>query len=131
MEPRAGYNEAFSKIKAIKASVGGYFGGYYGVTIDLSNLETTWSFNEGKSEKISKKCIQITTANNIIKQLKIINLLDWKAKYIETGICDGTQWSVEILIAGRTIRKYGDNKFSDEWDLFCKLIKRITNRQFR
>jgi len=35
--------EAYRKIKTINVSVGGYFGGYYDVTIDLTNLETTWS----------------------------------------------------------------------------------------
>ena len=34
-------DEAYGKIKTIKASVGGYFGGYYDVTVDFDNLQTT------------------------------------------------------------------------------------------
>ena len=55
-------DEAYDKIKAIKASVGGYFGGYYDVTIDLTHLETTWSFIEGELEETSKKSIRVSTA---------------------------------------------------------------------
>ncbi len=34
---------AYCIIKTTNASVGGYFSGYYDVTIDVTNLETTWS----------------------------------------------------------------------------------------
>jgi len=123
-------DEAYRKLKTIIASVGGYFGGYYEVIIDLTNLETTWRFNEGGTEETSKKTIRVSTAQAFIEELKMINLLNWKPKYIETGVCDGTQWSVEILTDGRTIKKYGDNQFPEEWELFCRLIRRTTNRKF-
>ncbi|MDD2586509.1 MAG: hypothetical protein PHT79_10185 [Syntrophomonadaceae bacterium] len=45
-----------------------------------------------------------------------MDVLNWKSKYVEPGICDGTQWSVEIVRDERNIKKYGDNKFPDEWD---------------
>ena len=90
-------DEAYSEINTIKASVGGYFGGYYEVTIDLRDHETTWKFNEGAAEETSKKSIRVSTAEAFVEELKKLNLLKWKAKYIETGVCDGTQWSVEIL----------------------------------
>ena len=72
--------------KAIKASVGGYFGGYYDVTIDLRNHETTWNFYEGGTEETSKKSIRVSTAEVFLEELKILNLLNWKAKYIELGV---------------------------------------------
>ena len=42
--------------KTIKASVGGYFGGYNDATIDFINLETTWSSSiiEGSKIKLSR-----------------------------------------------------------------------------
>jgi len=123
-------DEAYRKIKTIKASVGGYFGGYYDVTIDLKNLETTWSFTEGELEETSKETIK-ATVEALIEKLKMIHLLNWKAKYIETGVCDGTHWSVEIHTVGRIIKKHGVNMFPEEWELFCWLIRAITNRKFR
>ncbi len=42
------------------------------------------------------------------------------------------EWNrVEIITDGRTVRKYGDNKFPEEWKQFCKMIKRITGKEFR
>jgi hypothetical protein len=123
-------DEAYRKIKTIKASVGGHFGGYYDVTIDLTNLATTWSFIEGEIEKTSKKSIRVSTAEAFMEKLKMMDLLNWKAKYIEPGVCDGTHWSVEILTDCRTIRKHGDNMFPEKWELFCRLIRRITSRRF-
>lgn len=125
-------DEGYSKIRKIKASVGGYFGGYYDVTIDLVNRKTTWSFWGGgreKSEKISS--IRPSTVKKIIEQLKATNILDWQSKYIQPGVCDGTHWGVEIFTDGRAIRMHGDNEFPEEWDLFCRTIRKIIRKQFR
>ena len=89
------------------------------------------SFNEGETQKTSKRSIQVSTSQAFIEKLKMVNLLNWKAKYTEVGVCDGTHWSVEIFTAERTFKKYGDNMFPLEWEAFCKAIGRITNRKFR
>lgn len=121
----------YNKIKTIKASVGGYFDGYYNVEIDLLNCTSTWSHWEGcNEEKFINKKFEKIDLNNFIEQLKIINLLNWKAKYIEPGVCDGTQWRIEIITTDRIIKKYGDNKFPDEWDMFCSLVRDVTNKKF-
>lgn len=123
---------AYSRIKAIKASVGGYFGGYYNVDVDLVDSKVAWSrWGGGKDEKTILKTIRVASANKFVEQLKMLNLLNWKAKYIEHDVCDGTQWSVEIITAGRTFRKVGDNQFPEEWDQFCKTVSKLTNNVFR
>jgi hypothetical protein len=125
---------AYSNIKTIKASVGGYFGGYYNIEIDLVNLKITWIHwggEEVEEEKTTNKTIRLATAKKFIEQLKMVNLLNWKAKYIEPGICDGTQWDVEIITDGRTIKKHGNNMFPGEWDVFCRYIRAISGKGFR
>lgn len=125
-------DSAYSKIIAIKASVGGYFGGYYNVEIELNNLKTTWTHGgHGKEEETIHKKIRAATATRFIEQMKMVDLLNWKSKYIEPGVCDGTQWGVEIVTDVRTISKYGDNKFPDEWDMFCKSVSSLTGRKFK
>ena len=122
---------AYNKITSIKASVGGYFGGEYDVEVDLVNLKTRWSHQGGGLEEESvSKTIRESTANKFVEQLKVVDLLNWKAKYIEPGVCDGTQWSVEITVNEKTMNIYGDNKFPKEWDMLCKLIRKITNKKF-
>ena len=124
-------DSAYDKIKEIKASVGSFFGGNYDVDIDLMTRKVTWKKSGRGGEEKIHKIIRSTTAKRFIEELKIANLLDWKGEYIESDICDGTQWHVEIIRVGRSIKKVGDNKFPDEWDFFCKSIARITGKQFR
>ena len=123
--------EAYNKIKMIKTSVGGFFGGFYYVEMDLENRKISWSYSGSGENETIHKSIRVDTVKKFIEQLKMIDLLNWKAKYIEPGVCDGTQWSVEIINDRRTIRKHGDNKFPDEWVVFCKMISKITGNKFR
>lgn len=102
---------AYGQIRGLKASVVGYFGGYYHVTIDLTNLKTMWLFKEGGSEETSTRSIRNKTAEEFIKCLKEIDLLNWKARYIEPGICDGTQWSIEIITSRRTVKSMATISF--------------------
>lgn len=60
----------------------------------------------------------------------MVNILDWKSKYIATAILDGTHWSVEIFSNSRKIRKCGENRFPKEWNLFSSSIKHITGNGF-
>lgn len=127
---RTSIEKAYSEIIGIKASVGGYFGGYYEVAIDFQSRKLKWSHLCVSSEDYYKKTIRQNTLDKFIDELKILDLLNWKAKYIESGIYDGTQWSLEIFKSGRTIKKYGDNKFPDEWNDFCRLIRKTANKEF-
>ena len=119
-------NHAYNEIKGIKASVGGYFSGYYEVEIDFESRLLTWSHFGDYYEKTIRKDSLV----RFIKFLKMINVLNWKSRYIEPGICDGTQWSIELKRNGRNIRKYGDNKFPDGWDEFCRLIRGVSGKSF-
>jgi hypothetical protein len=116
---------------AINASVGWYFGSYYHVDIDLTRRRVTWSHWDGEKKDTIQKTIRPTIAKTFIDKLKLLNLLDWKAKYIEPRVCDGTHWSVELIKDGRNIKKYGDNKFPHEWDVFCSIIRWLVNKEFR
>lgn len=121
---------AYRRIKGLKASVGGFFGGYYKVEIDLAALQVRWSSEGGLESDKAEKSIRRATTDTIIEEMKMVNLLDWKRKYIEPGVMDGTSWSVEIIRDGRNIHKSGSNKFPEEWELFCSSIRKITERDF-
>lgn len=122
---------AYDKIKMIKASVGGFYGGYYDVEIDLENFKTVWShWGGGHEEETVRKTIRRPTADKLKEQLRSMNLLNWKAKYEEPGVCDGTHWSLKIVTSAKTIRKHGNNKFPGEWEQFCKLMSETTKKRF-
>lgn len=121
----------YSKITRLTAYVGGHFGTSYRAVIDLANLETMWASYDSGLEENSRKSIRSSTARRFTDQLKAINLLDWKGAYLEPNAYDGTQWSLEIVVDGRTIQKHGSNQFPEEWDSCCRLIRGITKRRFR
>ncbi|WP_051188615.1 hypothetical protein [Proteocatella sphenisci] len=123
-------DKAYNEIIRIKTSVGGYFGGYFEVDIDYENRKLKWSHLCAGAEDYYEKTIRQNTLYKFIDELKMLNLLDWKSKYIEPDVCDGTQWSLEIIKSGRNIKKYGDNKFPDEWDDFCRLIRNVSGNVF-
>jgi hypothetical protein len=125
-------NKTYQQIKGIKAFVGGYFGGSYLVIIDLKGLNINWvHWEEGKEIETYQKKIRVKTAERFIDQLKSVNLLDWKRRYENPGVLDGTGWQVEILREGRNLVKSGDNAFPDKWDAFCSSIGKIAGRKFR
>ena len=124
-------NYVYNQIKHLKATVGGYFGGYYEVTIDLHSKELKWKhFGCGHEEEF-QKTVRNTTADRFVEELKSIDILNWKSKYVELDILDGTQWSIEIQILGKKICKHGSNKYPESWDKFCRLMKKISGKKFR
>ena len=123
-------NVAYSKIKTIKATVGGYSGGYNDVTIDLINCRTRWN-SSINIEDLKEKSIDKFEVDAFVEGLKTINFLNWKGKYIEADVCDGTQWNIKIETEDRKICKHGDNMFPEEWDSFCSSIEQVTGQDFR
>jgi len=126
-------DHAYNEIKGIEAYVGGYPGVSYDVEIDFDSRLLTWRrFFAGYSGKDDyyEKTIRKDTLAKFIESLKEINVLNWKSKYENPGVCDGTQWSVEFKRDGRSIRKSGDNNFPENWDEFCRLVRRVSGKPF-
>ena len=121
----------YEKIKKIEAHIGGYFGGYYQVEVDLENNLVSWTTGgEGKLEEIVHKNIRLATAKKFLEQLETINLLNWEAKFIDPGVLDGTQWHVEIVMDGHSITKHGSNDYPEQWGKFRQSISKIARKPF-
>lgn len=122
-------DRAYGDIKGIKASVGGYFGGYYEIDIDFASRELSW--NHSLELKVSySKTISKATLEEFVEGLKIVKLLNWKNNYVDHEILDGTQWTIEIKQSSRIREIKGDNKFPKEWDNFCNLMKWLSDKDF-
>ena len=122
----------YEKIKKIEASVGGYFGGFYQVEVDLENNLVSWTHGgEGELEETVHRNIRLTTVKKFLEQLETINLLNWEAKFIDPGVLDGTQWHVEIVMDGHTVTKHGINEYPELWGNFRHAISKIARKPFR
>jgi hypothetical protein len=124
-------DNAYRQIQDIKASVGGFFGGTNLVEVDLVNLIIIWTKSGGGMEtEIYQKIMSAKTAEQFIDHLKLVNLLDWRARY-DSDILDGIQWSLKIFREGKNLHKFGSNAFPDEWDAFCSIIGKVAGRRFK
>lgn len=121
--------DAYQNISYIKTSIGGFWGGSTEIEIDFNSRHLKWERFDMSERKTFEKKIRLKTKEALIEDLKALNILDWKAKYDE-GICDGTSWSLEIGLYGKTIKKYGIQVFPKEFDDFCRLMSRISGRPF-
>ena len=119
---------AYKEVIGLKASVGGYFEGYYDVMISFQDKKLTWNYSLD-GESFEKELID-EEISTFISGLKIANLLNWKRRYEEPDILDGTQWEVEIIREKRNLNRSGSNKFPDEWECFCVLIQTISDCKF-
>ncbi|MGM8213423.1 hypothetical protein ACLIBH_11665 [Virgibacillus sp. W0430] len=119
---------AYNEIVGLRASVGGFFGGYYDVTIHFQAKLLVWKYSL-ESEPIEKELSE-ASIKHFIDRLKRLELLNWKSRYEDPNVLDGTQWKVEIIREKRNLRRSGSNKFPDEWKSFCALIQEITGLTF-
>jgi hypothetical protein len=120
----------YDEITGIKASVGGYFGGYIDAEIDLKHSKVNWQHHGNGDTKTLSRFFKECEGERFIEGLKSTTLLDWEEAYVEPGICDGTQWKVDIMLGEVIKEKRGDNKFPKEWKRFCTLISEITGKEF-
>ena len=122
----------YEKIKKIEAHIGGYFGGYYQVEVDLEHNLVSWTTGgEGELEETVHRNIRSATAKKLLEQLELLNLLNWEAEYVDPGTLDGTQWHVEIVMDGHSITKHGSNDYPEQWGKFRHAISKIARKPFR
>src|SRR5699024_8869266 len=98
------------------------------VTIHFQNKKLIWKYSlDGDSIEKELSDTDITT---FMSGLKVVNLLNWKRRYEEPDVLDGTQWEVEIIRENRNLKRSGSNKFPAEWESVCVLIRTISGSEY-
>lgn len=121
---------AYSKIIGFNLSFGGYFQGFYEIKIDFNLMRVTYSHSLEQREPLTKN-VSPELLEEFIERLKDINFLNWRSRYVDPDVLDGSEWQIEIIREGRNLRKYGINSYPDEWEDFCKAIEKISEKKFR
>lgn len=68
----------------------------------------------------------------LLNLLKGSKILEWKDRYVDPDILDGTQWSVRITLeGGEELYKHGSNKYPRKWDTFCMGVSELVDREFQ
>lgn len=95
------------------AYVGGFMGASYSVELHDGILIYTASglgHSNPKHKKITPTPPQWLEFRQTLDDLKV---WQWRNEYPTDGTHDGTQWSLEIAYADRTLRSKGDNNYPD------------------
>ena len=106
-------------VRSIKFSVGGYFGGYTVVTISQNNEGANVNVQKLPDGADIPENKQITKSkwNKIVNTLySQLYLNEWKKRFVDPQVMDGTQWSIDINLSNRRARHYyGSNDYPPYW----------------
>ncbi len=115
-------------VEALEFEVGGYFGGTTRITIrkdPKGALVHVDYFNGIPDTPPSDR--QITPLRWMRLVDRLFNELyvhEWRKKYVDPYVLDGTQWSLEISLGGRRKRTiYGSNAFPPYWSELKSLFR--------
>lgn len=133
------------KFPYFKASIGGYTGNSYQVTLIADNLLEYIAFDVGYSNP-QTTLIPITATGwqSFIQELEKIGVPDWKSQYenipfeidgkiIDLEIMDGTNWHLEIITTTWKKQSGGSNSYPDDkqFEQFLQEVSRLVKRTFR
>lgn len=134
----------------LSISIGGHFGPSY--FIQLENGSLTYSHSkpvqqfppkwDSASETIRPTEVQWQAVRGALDRL---NAWCWQPEYFEP-ICDGTNWSAEIVYSDKVVSSHGSNCFpgpdgrpvsiidrteGDTFEQFCRAVSALVGRPFR
>lgn len=107
-------------ISAISFSVGGFFGGYQQIDFRKTETGAEYVVSErmtGDDHEAAPKALSAKEWQNLVDQLyNHLFLDDWKRKYVDEGILDGTQWELTVQLDEKRKREYyGSNMYPAYW----------------
>ncbi len=105
------FDEALWSLEKLVFSIGGYLYGYetrtYSMVEDKVRLDIKETLKENVSVPI--EC----TKEKFIKGIAELHIGEWKRSYDNPGVCDGTQWELELTFDGkaRPVQIHGSNAY--------------------
>lgn len=108
-----------------KFFIGGYFGGHFEVQLKEDQL---LFFVDNRSFLNMPPNYIVSTKDNgdWNRLIAFIESLDWKQKYFNNEILDGTQWELTFKSDKKRLSCFGSNEYPDNFDSFINLLKKIT-----
>lgn len=130
-QPAAKFEADLLSLKRLEYSIGGFFGGYGSVQVDVAdgkilNVAVTQPF--GRELPPVK---QVPDCDDLLASLRKLHIEEWRYHY-DSDIVDGTQWGLKLTYAnGRRPREYtGSNNYPYNFEALQELIKAIAGPDF-
>ncbi|MCF8081801.1 MAG: hypothetical protein K9M96_01795 [Deltaproteobacteria bacterium] len=100
--------------RKFEVGIGGYFGPSYGIELEGTTLIYTASSNMPDEVQETRITPSAKAWRSFWKTCNKIGIWAWRDNYEETGVCDGTGWSLHIEQEFRTLHCSGSNAFPDD-----------------
>jgi len=118
-----------SRLNIFRLSIGGYFGSSY--SLELKSQDITYeTFGDGY-ELENSEIIRPTLAQleQFLKKIKEIGIWEWKKRYSNPHILDGTSWSVSIEYEGKRFKSSGSNAYPESFNKITKIVRQLINNK--
>lgn len=111
-------------------SIGGYFSGYKSLSLNKTDsgvvVKYIPPFSDSLTSDVNTK-ISFDQWAMFIRNLYRCYIVDWKRKYADPDILDGTQWNLKVTYSDRKpLNIYGSNAYPPHWSKFMKIIEEFT-----
>ena len=111
-------------ISKIRFDIGGFFNGNQIFTYSISGDKVTW--DRGGFSFVDFKLPEYTpqTKKELLDAFREFHIGEWKHKYVDPYVLDGTQWGLEIEYSNgrKTAKYYGSNAFPFNFDEFSEFM---------
>lgn len=125
------FQENIVNIKEIVFYIGGYFRGHKTYNIKFINEDlfvTISDLDDEKEVKLLNVGDEVMDRQCFLYRIKELHIGEWKRNYSTLDlICDGTQWSLEILYNNglKKTKFRGDNLYPYNFDDFIEIFNKI------
>lgn len=126
-------NNKEGTMKTLEAFVGGYMGHSFKAEIDFQNSTAEYTVFEIGYKKVSSETITLSgeKITTFLGTLDTVGVTEWKKRYENPGIVDGTSWSLKVCFDDSEELSFtGDNAFPDQWEAFCSSIENLLGKDF-
>ena len=104
-------------------SIGGFFGGYYNVELIKNDTKIKYIFSHSIKGNEDEYEFSEKQLNYFLEKIFNEYILNWKNKYDNNNILDGTQWKLEMEFKDLPkFESYGSNEYPSNWKMFLSII---------
>ena len=119
------FDSNMEHISSITVTYGGFFGGSERRTLTRDGAKIAVERMSCRQKEPKDPPYEGLNWKDLMEELSYIHMGEWKSKYDNPDVLDGTQWSVDIKYDNGTPSKHfwGSNKYPYNFDRFLEIME--------
>jgi hypothetical protein len=116
-------DELKKKINRFYFLIGGFFGGHDSIEINIDDTPIKYIFCNSIKGNNDEYILSKEKWNDFLEKIFNENVLNWKNKYHDNNILDGTEWKLEMEFKDLPkFESYGSNEYPSNWKNIFTII---------